>query len=335
MSTNVSELLRRKVLWAPVGLVALLALPLVTSSFLTFQLTLVLVWALAALATNLLMGFGGQMSIALNAFFGLGAYAAGVLHRQLELPFLLTTVVAVGAAFLGGALLSMSTARLKGLYLCTATLAVGIVAPLFVSKWEHITGGDAGLVVPVPGAPAWSGLLPDQWRYYVTLVPVVLIFWWTGNLRRGPLGRAICALRDSELVAGTQGVDTPRVKVLLGAYSSAMAALAGALYVMSVGVISPATIPVLLSISFIVASVVGGIATIWGALIGGVFLQFAPRLASEIDPLAGGMLYGLIMIVFILFAPAGVVGLLRGFLERRKAPDPEPEEVSVPVYETS
>jgi branched-chain amino acid transport system permease protein len=196
MSTNMSELLRRKVLWALVGLTVLGALPLVTSSFLTFQFTLVLVWALAALATNLLMGFGGQMSIALNAFFGLGAYGAGVLHLQLGLPFLLTTLIAVSGAFLGGALLSKSTARLKGLYLATATLAVGIVAPLFVSKWESITGGDAGLVVPVPGAPAWSGLLPDQWRYYVTLLPVILIFWWTGNLIRGPLGRAICALRD-------------------------------------------------------------------------------------------------------------------------------------------
>ena len=333
--TNVVGNLRmsRGAMLALLVLVVLAMLPLVTTSFLTFQFTLVLVWAIAALATNLLMGYGGQMSIALNAFFGLGAYGAGVLHLKFGLSLLTTTVVAVVVAFVAGALLSMSTARLKGLYLATATLAVGIVAPHLVSKWEGLTGGDAGLVISVPSAPGWTGLMPDQWRYYLALIPAVVLFWWTRNLIRGPLGRAICALRDSELVAGTQGVDTPRVKVLLGAYSSAMAALAGALYIMSVGVISPATIPVLLSINFVVASVVGGMSTIWGAVLGGVFLQFAPRLSSEIDPLAGGMIYGGIMILFILFAPAGVVGLLRSLVTRiRTGPGGRPvsRRIAVP-----
>ena len=295
---------------ALLGLIAL-AIPQMYSEYRVFQFTRVLYLAIAVLGLNLLTGFNGQISLGHSAFFGLGAYTAAVLIDTYELPYLLTIPAAAVLCFVVGFLFGIPALRLEGIYLALVTLALAVVFPRLVQKFEGISGGVQGLSVAAPEAPAWSGLADDQWIYYLSLAVTALMFLFAWNLLRGRTGRAIVAVRDNEIAAETLGIRVAKVKTLTFAYSAMYAGIAGALYTFVVSFVAPDSFTITQAISFLAAVVVGGVATISGAIIGALFIQFVPVWASDFSDALAGLIYGIALILVMFVAPGGAVGLLR------------------------
>lgn len=292
-------------------LIAAIVLPYSVPAFRVFQFTLVLIWAVAVLGLNLLTGYSGQISLGHSFFFAIGAYTAAVLMQDHGWPYLATLPMAFALTFLLGFLFGIPALRLEGLYLALVTLALAVVAVPFIKRFDGITGGSQGIVVDKPGAPAWSGMADDQWQYFVCLAVAVLVFAVARNLVTGRVGRAIVGLRDNETAAKTAGIDLAIFKTLTFAYSAAFAGIAGALYAFVVGFVSPESFTVVLAISFLAAMVVGGLATISGAVFGALFIQFVPIWAQEINDALAGVIYGAALIVLMLLIPGGAMGLLR------------------------
>jgi branched-chain amino acid transport system permease protein len=297
------------------GLVAVIViawmLPQELSPYRVFQFSLVLVYAVAVLGLNLLTGFNGQISLGHSFFFAIGAYTTAILMKDYEWPYLLTLPLAFVITFVLGFLFGIPALRLEGLYLALVTLALAIVAPPFIKRFDDLTGGSQGIVLRKPTAPEWSGLAGDQWRYYVALGVVVIMFVVARNLVRGRVGRAIMAIRDNELAAETMGINVAAYKAMTFAYSAAYAGVAGGVFSLIVGFVSPDSFTVVLAIALLSAMVVGGLATIGGAIAGALFIRFVPVYAAEINDAIAGVIYGASLILVMLVMPGGFMGLLR------------------------
>jgi len=213
--------------------------------------------------------------------------------------------------------------RLGGLYLALATFALGVALPqiLKYKGIEHWTGGAQGIVINKPHAPAWSGLSQDQWLYFVALAVAVLMFWLGWNLLRGRIGRAMVAIRDQPIAAQAMGVNTAMVKSLTFGVSAMYTGIAGALGAIVIQFVAPDSFNVFLSITLIVGVVVGGLASISGAIYGALFIQFIPNVADEISKAAPWAIYGVFLLLFMYLMPTGVAGFIRivgGRLRQRR-----------------
>ena len=291
-------------------LIVFAAPPFILSGFASFELTLVLVWAVAIVALNMQLGYTGQLSVGANVSFALGAYVTAILSSTYEVPLLFAAIIAVITASTLGLLLGLLTAGLKDLYLAMATMALAVLAPQIVSRFPGVTGGDAGFIVSRPGPPEWLDVTHDQYFYWLVFIVGLLVFLIVRNMVTGPMGRALRAIRDGEMVARTQGIKVVQIKAAVSCLSAGGIATSGCLYVMVVGIISPKTIGLILSINLIVALVVGGAASLSGALVGGLFLQFAPKVSSGIGAELGGILFGLAVVIVVIAAPRGGAILL-------------------------
>jgi len=306
------------------GLVIVLAvlLPFFFGSYRVGQFTQAMALAIAVLGLNLLVGYSGQISLGHGAFFALGAYVSAISILDLGVPYLLTLPLAGLVAGVVGFLIGIPALRLRGLYLALLTLGLAIATPQIIKRAEGLTGGTQGLSVDKVTAPAWSGLADDQWLYFVTLAVTAAMFVLAAFLVRGRVGRALVAIRDNEIAARTMGVDLARYKTGAFAVSSAYAGLGGALFTLPIGFLAPESFPLALSFAFLAAIVVGGLATIAGALFGALFIEFVPVYAADIDEALAGVIYGGVLILFMYVAPGGVMGLLRratGASSRRRA----------------
>lgn len=295
------------------------------SPYRVFQFTMVLVYIPAVLGLNLLTGFNGQISLGHSFFFGAGAYISAVLMATHDWNYLATIPVAAAATWLLGYLFGIPALRLHGLYLALVTLALAVVfAPVIKSKQlNEITNGANGMVVPRVEPPAAVDLAADQWLYYVCLAVVIVLLLLAWNLTRSRLGRAMVALRDNPIAAETMGIRGARVKTRVFAFSTMYAGVAGSLYAFAVAFVSPESFTVTLAVSFLAAIVVGGLATVSGAVFGALFIQFMPFYAAEVNKALSGVIYGVALILFMFVMPGGVVGLLRrlrSFLVRVEGP---------------
>ena len=261
------------------------ALPFVVSNFRTFQLTLVLVYAIALLGLNILTGYNGQISLGHGAFYAIGAYAAAILMDKFGAPYWLTVPVAGLVCLAVGFLFGLPALRLEPLYLALATFALGVSMPHLL-KYKYIegwTGGVQGIVIVKPDAPFGVPLTPDQWLYFFTLAITVAMFVLGWNLLRGRVGRALVAIRDHPIAASAMGIDTALYKSLAFGVSAMYTGVAGALGAIAVQFVAPDSFSAFLSITFLVGVVVGGLASIPGALFGAFFIQFIPNIADEIS----------------------------------------------------
>lgn len=292
-------------------LVVAFSIPYQFGAYRVFQFSLVIVYAVAVLGLNLLTGYNGQISLGHSAFFAAGAYASAILIDRYEWNYLLTIPVAAAFTFALGYLFGIPALRLQGLYLALVTLALGVVAPNIIKKFDEFTKGTQGIVLPGVQAPEWSGLANDQWVYLVCLVVALLLFLLAANLTRGRVGRAMVSIRDNHIAAETMGIDIASVKTRTFAYSAMYAGIAGSLYTFVVAFVAPESFTVALAISFLAGMVVGGLATISGAVFGGLFIQFVPVWASEVNKALAGVIYGVALIVFMFVMPGGVLGLFR------------------------
>lgn len=275
------------------------------------QVTLVLVYAIAILGLNMVSGYAGSISLGHGAFFALGAYTEAILvHRYAWNAY--AAIPAAGAlCWSAGLAFGFPALRLRGLYLSLATLAMAMTVPPMLKRFEGLTGGHSGIVVDTLIAPRWSGLSDNQWTYFLVLLTAALFFAIAWQLLRGGLGRALLAIRDHEIVANVMGVDPTYYLSLTFAFSSLYAGVAGALYTLVIGYVSPDSFTLMLSLGFFVGGVVGGLTSVFGALIGGMFLQYVPIWASDIDKALGGFVYGITLIAIMFLMPEGFAGLLR------------------------
>ncbi len=301
------------------GLVIVLAvlLPFFFGSYRVGQFTQAMSLAIAVLGLNLLVGYSGQISLGHGAFFALGAYASAISIDDLGVPYLLTLPLAGLVCGLAGFLVGLPALRLRGLYLALVTLGLAIATPQIIKRADGLTGGTQGLSVEKVTAPAWSGLADDQWLYFVTLAVAAVMFVLAAFLVRGRVGRALVAIRENEIAARTMGVDLARFKTGTFAVSAAYAGVGGALFTLPIGFLAPESFPLALSFAFLAAIVVGGLATIAGALFGALFIEFVPVYAADVDEALAGVIYGGVLILFMYLLPGGVMGLIRKLSSRQ------------------
>ena len=301
--------------WSALLLVGLLVLPFLVKNYRVFQFNLVLVYAIAILGLNMLTGFNGQISLGHGAFYAFGAYTAAVLMDKLGVPYWATLPVAFVVCFCFGFLVGFPALRLAGHYLALATFALALAVPqlLKYKKIEGMTGGVQGIVLTKPEPPFAFRFLDqpfsaDRWLYFFSLGVAALMFLLAWNLLRGRVGRALIAVRDHPIAATAMGINLPVFKSMTFGMSAGITGVAGALGAIVVAFVSPDSFTVNLSIFLLVGVVVGGLASIPGAIFGGIFIQFVPNIADEISKSAPAAIYGLLLIGFMYLLPMGVMG---------------------------
>jgi branched-chain amino acid transport system permease protein len=306
---------------AVAAIVAACAIPLWGSPYQVFQMTLVVIDAIALLGLNLLTGYGGQISLGHGAFFGVGAYTAAILIHHWGIPYALTLPCAGLVCLVLGFVFGLPAVRLDGLHLALATFALGVVLPqiLKYKGIEGLTGGVQGISLEKPAAPFGLPLSPDQWLYCLALAVAAGIFALARNVMRGPTGRVIVGIRDCQVAASSVGVDTALTKAVTFGVSAMITGIAGALSALVVQFVGPDSFTIFLSISLLVGIVVGGLASISGAVFGAVFIQFVPNLADDVSKAAPSAVYGVVLIVSVYLMPYGVAGLLKKVYGKSKA----------------
>jgi branched-chain amino acid transport system permease protein len=294
-------------------LAAACVLPFLLPNYRVFQLTLALAYSIAILGLNMLTGYNGQISLGHGAFYALGAYTTAILMDQFGWPYWTTIPIAGFVCLAAGFLFGLPALRLEGLYLALATFALGIAMPQILKhkSVEHWTGGAQGIVITKPEPPAGLPLSQDQWLYFFTLAWVVVMFVAARNLLRGRIGLAMIAIREQPIAARAMGVHTAMVKSMTFGVSALYTGVAGALGAIAIQFVAPDSFTVFLSITLLVGVVIGGLASISGAIYGALFIQFVPNLADQISKAAPWAIYGVFLIGFMFLMPTGVAGFVR------------------------
>ncbi|NMM81569.1 branched-chain amino acid ABC transporter permease [Acidovorax sp. SRB_14] len=302
--------------WYGLLLVLLASAPLWMPEYWLAQLSFVLIYAIVGLGLMLLAGFTGQFSLGHAAFLGVGAYTQAVL-TGMGWPFVLTLACAAGLSAAVGVVVGLPALRVKGIYLGMATLAFGFIVEEGFARWESVTGGNAGIHVAPPALLGWT-LESTASFYLLCLVLAIACTLGILNLLRSPTGRAFVAIRDSEISAQSMGIHLARYKTLSFALSAALAGLGGALYAHKLQFISPDQFSILQSIDLLLMIVIGGLGSVHGAFLGALFLIAMPQaialgkdwLPAAVGQAPGlqGVVYGAVLVAFVLFEPMGLYG---------------------------
>jgi len=319
-------------------LAGLVVLPWLIPNYLV-DMSLVLIYAIGGLSLMVLAGYTGLVSLGHAAFLGIGAYAHVYFAQSLGLPWLVALALAVVLTAAAGVLVGLPALRMTGVYLTIATLAFALIIQEVFTRWDRVTGGLKGRAVDKP-VILGVALAHDAAFYFLCLAVLIGGLWLTSNVLRSPTGRAWIAIRDSEIAAQSLGVNLAVYKTMAFAYSAALMGVAGALFAHKVGFLAPDIFSVLLSIQLLLMVVVGGIGSLHGAVFGAVFVALLPVAISQardvlpawiggaagvLGPQAGtavflgvdrfvkqpGLepgIFGLILVLFILFEPLGVYG---------------------------
>ena len=294
-------------------LILLLAglLPFALSGFRLFQFTQVYIYAIALLGLNILTGYNGQISLGHSAFYAIGAYTTAIMIDKWNITYGWTIPAAGILCLVVGFLFGRPALRLEGLYLALATFALALAAPQILKYFEHWTGGSQGIVLSKPKAPFRLPLSEDQWLYFLTLGVLIVLFVLAANLLRSRTGRAIVAIRDNHIAAEAMGINSALYKSVVFGVSAAYTGVAGALSGITIAFVAPDSFNVFLSITLLTGVVIGGLATISGAIFGALFIQFVPNWAQDISKAAPGAIFGVFLIAFMYVMPHGIAGFLR------------------------
>lgn len=294
----------------------LVTAPWVIQEYWLAQLTFVLIYSIVGLGLMLLAGFTGLFSLGHAAFLGVGAYTQAIMvNAGIPFPLALACAGLLSAAV--GMVVGLPALRVKGIYLGMATLAFGFIVEEIMARWEHVTGGNSGLIVNPPAILGWELESTNEF-YFLCLVVTVLATLAIANLMRSSTGRAFVAIRDSEISAQSMGIQLARYKTMSFALSAALAGIGGALYAHKIQFLSPEQFSIIQSIDLLLMVVIGGLGSIHGAFLGAIFLIVMPQLIAlgkdflpaAIGQAAGlqGTVYGLVLIAFVLFEPMGLYG---------------------------
>jgi branched-chain amino acid transport system permease protein len=271
----------------------------------------------------MLTGYNGQISLGHGAFYAIGAYTTAILMEHYGVPYWATIPVAAAVCLIAGFLFGLPALRLEGLYLALATFALAVSLPALLKyhRLEQWTGGVQGIVILKPDPPFGLPINADQWLYYFTLAIAVLMFVLAWNILRGRMGRAMVAIRDQHVAAEAMGINTAMVKSLTFGISAMYTGIAGALSAIAIQFVAPDSFNIFVSIVFLVGIVVGGLASISGAIYGALFIQFVPNIADAISKAAPWAIFGIFLLGFVYLMPMGVAGAVRMAVARlsRKA----------------
>jgi len=302
--------------------------------FRTFQATRFAIWLIILMGLNLLTGYSGQISLGHGAFIAVGAYIAAILMNDYSVPVFAAVLAAGVLTGLVGFLIGIPALRLSGPYLAIATLALVIVLPNIIKHRlvEDWTGGVMGISLSTSHVPgSLEGMTTDyQWIYYTCMVPAVIMTAMAWSVTRSRVGRAFIALRDSKLGAQQMGIDVSLYRMTAFGLCALYAGTGGALYVYTAGYLGPATFDIGISLTMLVMIVLGGLASILGTIFAAIMMTvridfvdfvigmipFGDRIGIDTSRDA---LFGLLLILAIIFTPTGVAGSIREGRERREA----------------
>lgn len=290
---------------------------LVGGPYLNYVIGLAGVAVIVALGVNLLTGFTGQVSLAHGAFYGIGAYATVLLDVKLGVPFAVALPAGGLLAAAVGLAVSVPAFRLSGHYLALATLGFNQVVQLVMIHWESLTNGPIGL--RVPGLPRVGGLSAVQTSALVIVVSAFILYWVADNIVRSRTGRALVAIRESEIASSAAGIHLARYKAVAFAVSAFFAGIGGGLIAQHTLFVSPDYFGFLESVLFIIMIVVGGLGSTVGSVLGAVVMTAIPELLGRLQEWYG-IIYGGILLVFVIAMPRGIVALLGGRVPRRASP---------------
>ncbi len=277
---------------------------------------------LLALGLNMLMGYAGQISLGHAAFYGIGAYTTAILTVHYSLSPWLSLPCALGLAAAVAFVVGLPTLKLSGYYLGMGTLGFGMIGYIIFREWSSLTGGSSGFVGIPPLELGPVSFFSGRNYFFLVWATVLLIIILCRRLIKSRTGRALRAIHDSENAARAVGVNTMHLKLQVFVFSAAVAALAGFLYAHFISFISPGSFDFLASVRMVTMVVIGGMASIWGALLGAALLTLLPEWLhtfSEFEMIV----YGLIMMVVMIFLPRGLTrGILDIYEHARKRTSP-------------
>lgn len=322
-------------------LAVLLIAPYVLSSYLMSQLVFVCIYATVGVGLMILTGFTGQASLGHAAFLAIGAYTAAYL-QQFNVPFPVYFLAAGLLTGVVGALVGFPALRLQGIYLVIATISFAFIVEEILARWESVTNGNEGMRIKAMQLLGTTVSRDGPTFYYICLAVLVLTIVGTLNVLRSPTGRAFVAIRDSETAARSMGINVALYKVKSFAISAGITGLAGVLFAHKLSFISPEMFTLQLSIEFIIVILIGGTFSLHGAVLGAIFLvmidpfltylkddmpgviagaaaalgagtERAGRIQDAVAAFASanglkGAIYGIIIVVFVLFEPLGLYG---------------------------
>ncbi|WP_055480199.1 branched-chain amino acid ABC transporter permease [Sphaerimonospora mesophila] len=290
------------------GLLVAGAFPFLYSDFYVFHVTIVLIYGIAILGLVLLTGLTGTISIGHGAIFGIGAYGCAITMDRLGLPYPLALCVSTALGALVGLALGIPSLRLRGIYLGLVTLALSLVFPPLLMRFSGLTGGASGYSLPPVDSPV-GALTISQWFYLVTVVIGLIAVLVLQNLKHSARGRALQAIRRSEPLAAAMGVSVGRERIVVFVLSAAYAALAGGLFALVAGAISPDAFTFNLSANLLVGAVVGGVASPVGALLGGALISFVPAVTATLPRSLPQYAFAAAVLLVLYLRPDGLASL--------------------------
>jgi branched-chain amino acid transport system permease protein len=316
------------------GLLALAVLiaflPRFIGDFTAYEVAIVGMYFIALLGLSILTGYSGQISLGHGAFMAIGGYTTAILsvdgiygHQLRDIWTIPLGGVIAGVA---GLLVGIPALRLSGLYLALITFGIAVSFPQLPKKFDHFFGGTTGKVLNIVTPPFGLDTTANDWLYYLTwgIAFVLLVLAWL--FLRGKPGRALQAIRDSELAAVSSGVNLATYKTLAFGISAFYAGVAGSLYVISRAYINPDVFPIILSVYLVAALAVGGLNSFVGLIFGAALIYVLQNRADDVttwinhlpavnlDPQRPGMpsvIFGAVLILVMIALPTGLGGLLR------------------------
>ncbi len=305
--------------WVALFFIFLIVFPFVANAHMLYVSNIIGFAVIGAVGLNLLTGFTGQISLGHAAFVGVGAYASAILITRLGISFWLSIPLAGLVSAFAGMIIGIPSLRVKGLYLCIATLAAQFVFGFIFVHWESMTKGITGIHIPPPRIGAFE-FSTEKDFYWITLLFVVLGVGYARNLVRSRMGRAFVAIRDRDLAAEIMGINLFRYKLSAFAISSFYAGVSGALWVSFLKVVTPDHFPFTLCIQYLAMIIVGGLGSVLGSIFGAIFMTLIPEILNVMAENAKNYLpgmehllipfkdvvFGCLIVSFLIFEPRGL-----------------------------
>ncbi len=294
-------------------LLAFLIPSFVTSRFYLHILIMCCIWGIAATSMNLIMGYTGQVNLAHGAFFGIGAYSAGLLILKGGIPFWPALVLACIITVILGFFIGILALRTKGSYFAIGTMCFNVIVTVIIDSWEELTEGARGLLgiprpdpIPLPfgGKIAFTSIASN---YYLALIALLLTVFVLYRIVHSMTGRSFMAIRGNEELAESIGINGMRTKIASFLISTFFAALAGVLYASYIGFLNPEISDYHLTFEFLIFCMIGGLGTLGGPLVGAVLLTIVTELLHGVA-VPRLVAYGILLVLTMIFLRGGIAG---------------------------
>ena len=323
-------MLDRRLLFAICAIIGGLVLPFALPNYVLYLINLSAIATIGAIGLNILTGYTGLIAIGHGAFLGVGAYTAAILYTKAGVPFWLTLPAAGLMTAFVGVFFGTPSLRLRGFYLAMATLAAQVLLEYIFKNWESMTNGVSGIPI---SPPSFLGIVlqGDRKFYFLTVGLAILGVLISRNLFKTDTGRAFIGIRDRDLAANIVGINIFKYKLISFAISSFYAGIAGALLGYYMTIINAEGYGLSVSIDYVAMIIIGGLGTIWGSALGAAFVILFPELVDHgVQILAKyvpleytfaafrQLIFGLLIIFFLLFEPRGLSAILGRVLQRVK-----------------